>query len=133
MMGGLVDTGAVSQVEQYDPATNRWTAAVPLPADRAGAVAAVLPGGGVLVAGGLRGSLPSNAHARSDAFVYTDSGSTGVAKHEYVPIAAPAPSAGGAGGLGPWVWLSGGVGALVVLAALFFVLGHRRRPEADDA
>ena len=53
VIDGTVPLGTpTSDSQLYDPATNSWRAAAPIPVARRDAAAAALPGGGVLVTGG---------------------------------------------------------------------------------
>jgi N-acetylneuraminic acid mutarotase len=53
---GEVANSSISAAEMYNPATNKWTLAAPMPIGTAGARAATLSNGDVLVAGGLGNS-----------------------------------------------------------------------------
>ncbi len=50
---GAVPNSSIASAEMYNPATNRWTMIAPMPVGIAGARAATLNNGDVLVAGGL--------------------------------------------------------------------------------
>ncbi|WP_370250633.1 kelch repeat-containing protein [Nocardioides sp.] len=67
IIGGRSQTDSSAQVEKFSPGSNTWREQAPVPVPRNLAIAAALPGGKVLVAGGR-----NNAHpALRDAYVYT--------------------------------------------------------------
>jgi hypothetical protein len=70
----------VASVDLFDPATNTFTPAAPLPASRHEQAAALLPNGDVLLTGGLRHE-PALDQTLNDAYVYLTP-----------PVATPIPS-----------------------------------------
>ncbi|MDA8275483.1 MAG: hypothetical protein M0029_08930, partial [Actinomycetota bacterium] len=128
--------------ERYDPATGAWTSAGSLTTARAGAAAAVLPNGQVLVTGGMvdgpgvSGSLTTPTSSE----LYTTNAA------DQVVLPAGTPPVPGPGGLGPGGRGTGGLGAggyallfgslagaALLGLAVANVVGYRRRHRARRA
>jgi N-acetylneuraminic acid mutarotase len=123
--GGLSVSGSLTQVDEYDPATNHWTARAQLPGAVGGAVAAPVAGG-VLIAGGL-----NHAAAGSGAYIYTlAQASVPSAKYQAKAASAAAahPASSGWSGTATLWLIVGIVLALLLLAVGLFIAANRRRP-----